>query len=117
MRPCLVVEHIVYDAAVDVSLKQLVRLLYHEVASLKTVFVGKLGEFLHRVLLNEICRQFLHFGELIHFLTVVVGVVECKLQNKSRHRSLLVVRSDIGGVLGDKNVGSDASASIHNSSD
>ena len=37
LYPCLLVEHAVYYARVDVELQQAVRLLYHEVASLQAM--------------------------------------------------------------------------------
>ena len=92
------------------------RLLYHEVASLQSVLVGIVGKFLHRVLLHEIVGELLHFAEVVQFQTVVVGVCKCKLQNKSAHRCLLIVRSHVKSVLGDEYVGSDTTTAIHLSS-
>ena len=91
------------------------RLLYHEVASLQSVFVGIVGEFLHRVLLHEIVGKLLHFGEVVHLQSVVVGIGECKLQYESAHRRLLIIGSDVQRVLRYEDVGSDTTTSIHRS--
>ena len=54
LMPGVLVEHVVDDARVDVSLKQLVRLLNKQVTTLQAMIVAIDGKFLYHVLLVQI---------------------------------------------------------------
>ena len=91
LRPCLLVEDVVYDAAVDIAVEQSVRLLYHQVAPLESVLVGECGELVHEVLFLQLVSQFHHLLIRVQLDAVVVGIYEGELQDESAHARLFQV--------------------------
>ena len=92
-------------------------LLNHQVAALQPMIVGIGGKQVNSILANKIIIQFTHFSETAKFLTVIVCVSECELKNETIHSSLLVVRGDIRGILGDKDVRRNTATAINRTSD
>ena len=88
------------------------RLLYHQVTALQAVLVSKGDEFLHDILFLKISLESLTRLEIIHLLTVLVGIVEGILQDKPRHRSLLIIRCHAESILRHKDVRSNTSTSV-----
>ena len=75
--------------------------------------VGIVDKLLHGVLLLEILGQGEHLAEILHLLTVVVGVVESKLKDQTAHSRLLVIRGHPGCIFGHEDIGRDAASAIH----
>ena len=93
------------------------RPLNHEVTTLQSLLLGIGGKFLYRILLLQIFLQLVDALELAELRTVLVRIFKGILYNQSTHGSLFVVGCHVGGVLGDKNVGSNTTAAIYRSAD
>ena len=113
--PCLLIQHIVDDAAVENTVQQLVRLADEKVTALQSALVGIIDKLLYQVLLIKIIGEFHHLLEIVQLRTVVVRIGKCKLENQSAHARFLEVRCHTQGIFRNEDIWSDATTAINHS--
>ena len=110
---CLFVQDVIDNAALQVFLQEMARLLDEQVSAAQAVFLGVADKFIHQVLLVEISRERLHIVILTQLRTVLVCIVKSELQYQAAHYRLLIIRGVIGRVFRNEDIWGDASTAIH----
>ena len=117
LGPCLFIQPVVDDSAVEDSIQKLVRLSDEQVSALQAVRVCIAYEFLYDVLSVKIVGKLHHLLEIVQFRTVVIGIGERKLKDETAHARLLEVGSHTECILRYEDIWSDTTATINHTTD